>query len=60
MKEETWIDITTIEQYHQYQVEMEIFTNKFRYRKQQYPDLGYCDWIYGIPPKMKSKEDYDR
>ena len=41
-----WIDITTLEQSFRYVVEMDINSDKTRYRKKYAKDV-VGDWIYG-------------
>ncbi|MGD9162744.1 MAG: hypothetical protein PVG39_30340 [Desulfobacteraceae bacterium] len=47
---EEWVDITTIDQAGLYEVNLEIYTNRYRYRK-KYNNGMWSDWINGHPSK---------
>jgi len=48
-----WIDITTIDVYGQYEVQLNTVTNKIRHRKVLYKDKYIDKWLPGEPPAMK-------
>ena len=53
---EEWVDATTIDIAKRYQVQLEIHSNRFRYREQN--DFGYWgEWINGQHPEIDCNSD---